>query len=37
MTGDATLAAQQSQMADRFTFLLWQLGVPGFQPAPAAD
>lgn len=37
MTGDATLAAQQSQMADRLTFLLWQTGVPGFQPAPAAD
>ena len=34
MTDDATLAALQAQQADRFTFMLWQMGVPGFQPAP---
>jgi prolyl oligopeptidase len=25
---------QQEEEADRLTFLLWQFGVPGFQPNP---
>jgi prolyl oligopeptidase len=29
-----TAAQEDAQMADEFAFMLWQFGVPGFQPTP---
>jgi hypothetical protein len=33
----ATRAQYEELLADQWSFLLWQFGVPGFQPAKSGD